>query len=236
MSFPIRNPYNIKLKPWQTSTLSHSPLLRNRYVFTVAFLKTFCWIIYSLLCSFRSNYSTQRRRRYEEFISKNIWRSVDFIQLMLKWSSKFAPVSHTVLALRADSFVLCFIAFFDTHNNNILFQGKYQVSAELKAKEINNLKEELKSLQVMRWSHSCPFVFLILISSLNCFNEFYVSHSVFHIWINISINSSTRQVDKGKSCLILTKSVCLQLDTAQVIYSRPYARLAFNNPAMLLRQ
>lgn len=110
LSFSIRNPYNNKLKPRQTSTLSHSPLLRNRYVFTVAFLFYFLfyWIIYSFLCSFRSNYSTQRRRRYEEFISKNIWRSVDFIQLMLKWSSKFAPVSHTVLALGADSFALCF--------------------------------------------------------------------------------------------------------------------------------
>lgn len=49
-------------------------------------------------------------------------------------------------------FVLCFgiYCLFDTHNNNITFQGKYQVSAELKDKEINNLKEELKSLQVLR--------------------------------------------------------------------------------------
>uniref|UniRef100_A0A3Q3A1P9 Coiled-coil domain-containing protein 73 n=1 Tax=Kryptolebias marmoratus TaxID=37003 RepID=A0A3Q3A1P9_KRYMA len=31
-------------------------------------------------------------------------------------------------------------------------KGKYQVSAELKDKEINNLKEELKSLQVLRWT------------------------------------------------------------------------------------
>lgn len=32
----------------------------------------------------------------------------------------------------------------------VLFQGKYQISAELKDKEINNLKEKLKSLQVLR--------------------------------------------------------------------------------------
>lgn len=107
--FSIRNPYNIKFKPWQISTPRPSPLLKNRYVFTVVFFFfTFYCIIYSLLCSFRSNYSTQRRRRYEEFVSKNIWRSADLIQLMLKWSSKFAPVSHTVLALGVDSFALRF--------------------------------------------------------------------------------------------------------------------------------
>uniref|UniRef100_A0A3B5RCJ9 Uncharacterized protein n=1 Tax=Xiphophorus maculatus TaxID=8083 RepID=A0A3B5RCJ9_XIPMA len=47
---------------------------------------------------------------------------------------------------------LVFIAVFDTHNNNITFQGKYQVSAELKDKEINNLKEELKSLQLLKYN------------------------------------------------------------------------------------
>uniref|UniRef100_A0A3B3VHP0 Uncharacterized protein n=1 Tax=Poecilia latipinna TaxID=48699 RepID=A0A3B3VHP0_9TELE len=47
---------------------------------------------------------------------------------------------------------LVFIADFDTHNNNITFQGKYQVSAELKDKEINNLKEELKSLQLLKYN------------------------------------------------------------------------------------
>uniref|UniRef100_A0A3B5MVS9 Uncharacterized protein n=1 Tax=Xiphophorus couchianus TaxID=32473 RepID=A0A3B5MVS9_9TELE len=55
---------------------------------------------------------------------------------------------------------LVFIAVFDTHNNNITFQGKYQVSAELKDKEINNLKEELKSLQVLRSSAFSLFFFL----------------------------------------------------------------------------
>lgn len=41
---------------------------------------------------------------------------------------------------------------------NLTFQGKYQVIAELKDKEINNLKEELKSLQVLRCS---TFFFLL---------------------------------------------------------------------------
>uniref|UniRef100_A0A668RIF9 Uncharacterized protein n=1 Tax=Oreochromis aureus TaxID=47969 RepID=A0A668RIF9_OREAU len=43
-----------------------------------------------------------------------------------------------------------FIAFL-TLKMNLTFQGKYQVIAELKDKEINNLKEELKSLQVVRY-------------------------------------------------------------------------------------
>uniref|UniRef100_A0AAQ4R5M9 Uncharacterized protein n=1 Tax=Gasterosteus aculeatus aculeatus TaxID=481459 RepID=A0AAQ4R5M9_GASAC len=34
----------------------------------------------------------------------------------------------------------------------VLFQGKYQISAELKDKEINNLKEKLKSLQLLKYN------------------------------------------------------------------------------------
>uniref|UniRef100_A0A3B4FQL5 Uncharacterized protein n=1 Tax=Pundamilia nyererei TaxID=303518 RepID=A0A3B4FQL5_9CICH len=50
-----------------------------------------------------------------------------------------------------------FIAFL-TLKMNLTFQGKYQVIAELKDKEINNLKEELKSLQVL----SCSTFFFLL--------------------------------------------------------------------------
>lgn len=46
--------------------------------------------------------------------------------------------------------VLWYLLLFWHNYNNIKFQGKYQVSAEVKDKEINNLKEELKSLQVLR--------------------------------------------------------------------------------------
>lgn len=53
------------------------------------------------------------------------------------------------------------------HNNNILtFQGKYEVNVEIKNKEINSLKEELKSLQVLSSLFCSLFVFLSSVSSL----------------------------------------------------------------------
>lgn len=47
----------------------------------------------------------------------------------------------------------------------VTLQGKYQIAAELKDKEMNNLKEELKSLQVfdlfMSQTHNLNITFLI---------------------------------------------------------------------------
>lgn len=61
----------------------------------------------------------------------------------------------------------------------ILFQGRFQVSAELKDKEINNLKEELKSLQVLCFKinkiNVC--VFIILFIALADVGEFGKSRS-----------------------------------------------------------
>lgn len=53
------------------------------------------------------------------------------------------------------------------HNNNILtFQGKYEVSVEIKNKEINSLKEELKSLQVLSSLFCSLSLFLFSVSGL----------------------------------------------------------------------
>ncbi|XP_035858597.1 uncharacterized protein LOC116057600 isoform X5 [Sander lucioperca] len=74
-----RNPYNIKLKQWQTSTQSHSSMLKSRFPF-----------------------------------------------FSLKLQAKIRNIEEE--------------------------KGKYQVSAELKDKEINNLKEELKTLQLLKYN------------------------------------------------------------------------------------
>lgn len=65
---------------------------------------------------------------------------------------------------------LIFIAFF-WHNHNILTsQGKYEVSVEIKNKELNRLKEELKSLQVP------GSLFCSLSVFLSCLQFFSVIH------------------------------------------------------------
>ena len=119
-------------------------------------LKTF-WSFYFLSSSFRPKSETLRRRRYEEAppplpppnVNMILWAF--YSVHVFYWSSKFTHLSCTILTLGADSSALCFSIYcFSFVTHHITFQGKYQVSAELKDKEINNLKEELRSLQVLR--------------------------------------------------------------------------------------
>lgn len=56
---------------------------------------------------------------------------------------------------------------------NLTFQGKYQVIAELKDKEINNLKEELKSLQVVRCSTFFFLLYLCFYCNMHTSSTFY---------------------------------------------------------------
>lgn len=124
----------------------------------------------------------------------------------------------------------------------VLFQGKYQISAELKDKEINNLKEKLKSLQVLRRvTHTQP----PLSGSATHASTLPLLPSLSFLPFSFSKTREKKfskgEVNKGSSCPtksgaregrggVVGARLVFRLDTPEVIYSRPHGPLHINNP------